>query len=67
MLHRNLLVLALALRSYAAPQNYAAKEIPAKGDNGKVGGVFGLTEGAKRPSAYNLKIYCNTLAVDRLL
>src|ERR1700761_5054882 len=48
---QHLILFALTLGTYAAPQNFAAKEIPAKGDNGQVGGIFGLAPGAKRPSS----------------
>jgi hypothetical protein len=47
-----LLLSILALGVIALPQNFAAKEIPAKGDNGQVGGIFGLSPGTPRPSEY---------------
>jgi hypothetical protein len=40
----------LVIGAYAVPQNFAAKEIPIKGDNGQVGGIFGLSPGTQRPS-----------------
>jgi hypothetical protein len=51
MLQQNLFVLALILGAYASPQNPPAKEIPVKGDNGQVGGVFGISFGGARPGA----------------
>jgi hypothetical protein len=43
----------LALGVIALPQDFAKKEIPAKGDNGQVGGIFGLSPGTPRPSQYS--------------
>lgn len=51
MLLERLAVLAFALG--ASAQNFAAKEIPAKGDNGEAGGIFSLRPGAKRPSGWH--------------
>jgi hypothetical protein len=51
MLQHHYILFTLALCASAVPQNFAAKEIPAKGDNGQVGGIFGLAPGAKRPSS----------------
>ena len=49
---KSLAFLALALGTYAAPQDFARKEIPKSGDNGAAGGgIFGLVPGAKRPSS----------------
>jgi hypothetical protein len=50
MVHQGFIFFALVLGAFAAPQNFAGKEIPAKGDNGEVGGIFGLSAGTKRPS-----------------
>jgi hypothetical protein len=52
MLRQQLILLVLALGAFAAPQNFAAKEIPAEGDvgDGVAGGIFGLKSGSKRPS-----------------
>ena len=49
---RAFFISALAIGASALPQNFAAKEIPAKGDNGQVGGIFGLSAGTQRPSKY---------------
>jgi hypothetical protein len=48
MVFKRIFVLALALGVSA--QNFAAHEIPVKGDNGEAGGIFSLRPGAKRPS-----------------
>jgi hypothetical protein len=51
MVQQGFILFALALGVCATPQNFAGKEIPAKGDNGQVGGIFGLSPGTKRPSS----------------
>jgi hypothetical protein len=51
MLQHQIIVQLLVLGGvFATPQSLAAKEIPAKGDNGQVGGIFALAPGGKRPS-----------------
>jgi hypothetical protein len=56
MLLERVAILAFAVAVSANPQNFAAKEIPAKGDNGEAGGIFSLRPGAKRPSAFFLTL-----------
>jgi hypothetical protein len=63
---RNILILAHTFGTYASPQIDGQKNVPAKGDNGQVGGVFGLSfgGGSKPPSKH---AYLNSSQPTKLI